>query len=90
MLCYKYRMPSHRRLLSIILGNAGANLVVMKSTAWDRMVSVPLVWMYRRLFSDNLNRDRNLDLLRTVRDLVIWPVIWILYSVLPYLVPWTI
>lgn len=30
------------------LGMAGANLVVMKSTAWDRMVSMPLFWMYCR------------------------------------------
>ena len=45
-------------------GNAGANLVVIKSTAWDRMVSIFLSWIYWQSLSVNLNRDRNFDFFR--------------------------
>jgi hypothetical protein len=32
--------------LTSFLENANANLVMMKSIAWDRMVPMPLSWMY--------------------------------------------
>jgi hypothetical protein len=62
--------------LPSFLGTAGANRVVMKSIAWDRMVSMLLEWMYSRSLSVNLNRERNLDFLRAVRAVVIWLAYW--------------
>jgi hypothetical protein len=46
----------------------------MKSKVWDRMVSMPLAWMYCRSLSVNLKRDRNFDCFRAVSAVVIWSV----------------
>jgi len=71
MLGNENRMPLIGVCFPSLFGNAGANLVVMKSEARERMVSIPLVWIYWRSFSVNLNRDRNLDFFRAVWAVVI-------------------
>ena len=75
MLGNEYRMPFHRGLFAVIFRKWWRQKGGMKSKAWERMVSIPLSWMYWRFLSVNLNLDLNFDFFSVARALAIWSII---------------